>query len=70
MTAEQLELMRIAAQRILDDHAAGRKLRPDALDWARHVVDNIKPLGRPLSTGEPSDQQLPLPLRSGALEVF
>lgn len=70
MTAERLELMRIAAQRVLADHATGRKLRPETLDWARHIVATIKPLGRPLSTGEPSDEQLPRPLRSGALEVF
>jgi len=70
MTAEQLELMRIAAQRVLADRAAGRKPHPKAVAWANHVVAHIKPLGRPLSAGEPSDQQLPLPLRSGALEVF
>lgn len=70
MTPEQRELMRIAAQRVLDDHACGRKLRPEALDWAGQIVATVKPLGRPLGTGEPSDEQLPRPLRSGALEVF
>ncbi len=70
MTDEQRELMRIAAQRLLDDHEGGRKVSPDALAWARHVVALVRPLGRPLGTGAPIDDQLPAPLRGGALEVF
>lgn len=71
MTDEQRELLRIAAQRVIDDHAAGRRIQSDALAWARNLVAQIKPLGRPLGTGEPvSDAELPKPLRGGALEVF
>jgi hypothetical protein len=70
MTDEQRELMRMAAQRCLDDLNLGRKLAPDVLAWAKHWAA-IPPLGRPLSTGEPvSDEQLPPALRGGALEVF
>lgn len=68
MTDEQRELMRIAAQRLLDDVSAGRKRDGEAVDWARRIVATHKPLGRPLGTGEP--QQLPQPLRGGSLEVF
>jgi hypothetical protein len=49
---ERQELFRIAAQRVVDAHAAGRKTDPEALKWARGIVKRIKPLGRPLSTGE------------------
>lgn len=70
MTDEQRELMRIAAQRVVDDHQAGRRNDLAALGWAEHVLRNVKPLGRPLGTGEPTDDQLPAPLRGGALEVF
>lgn len=55
MTAEQRELMRIAAQRVLDDQAAGRVIARDTLAWARRWA-RIKPLGRPLGTGEPQTQ--------------
>lgn len=68
MTDEQRELMRIAAQRVLDDHASGLRNDPSALAWARHVVAHIKPLGRPVGPG--GDSALPAPLRDGALEVF
>lgn len=50
---ERRELFRIAAQRLLDDQMAGRKCDPHALVWAHGVVANIKPLGRPLTSGEP-----------------
>lgn len=50
---ERRELFRMAAQRLLDDVAAGRKTDPEALQWARQIVKTHKPLGRPLSTGEP-----------------
>lgn len=50
---EQAELMRIAAQSALDRSDGGRKLSPEARGWAlRHA--SIKPLGRPLGTGEPA----------------
>lgn len=68
MTDEQRELMRIAAQRLLDDVQSGNKRDADAVAWARRIVATHKPLGRPLGTGEP--QQLPQPLSGGALEVF
>lgn len=50
--AERNELMRLCAQRIVDSHAAGRRIDPTSLPWARWTVNHIKPLGRPLSTGE------------------
>lgn len=68
MTDEQRELIRIAAQRVLDDARAGRKYSDDAMVWARHWA-SIRPLGRALSAGVP-DEQLPPALRGGNLEVF
>lgn len=68
MTDEQRELMRIAAQRLLDDVKAGHKRDAEAVAWARRIVATHKPLGRPLGTGEP--QQMPQPLRGDALGVF
>lgn len=53
-TEEQRELFRIAAQRLIDDKANGRKVDPASLQWARDVVAFVKPLGRPLSMGNPS----------------
>lgn len=50
--AEKDELFRIAAQRTVDDAAAGRKVDPHWLKQARGIVARVKPLGRPLSTGE------------------
>ena len=71
MTDEQRELMRIAAQRVVDDHKAGRRISQEALQWARQIVATFQPLGRALGTGEPVvDDQRPEPLRGGALEVF
>lgn len=70
MTDEQRELMRIAAQRLLDDVAAGHKRDRQAVQWAHRIVSQIKPLGRPLGTGEPQPETLPPALRGGALEVF
>ncbi len=70
VTDEQRELMRIAAQRVIDDTRVGRKVAPDVMAWAKAWAA-IKPLGRPLGTGEPvPDEQLPPALRGGALEVF
>lgn len=51
--AERRELFRIAAQRLIDDNASGRKVDREALQWARGIVAYVKPLGRPLTTGEP-----------------
>lgn len=69
-TREQLELFRIAGQRILNDHRAGRKIAPDALADARRWAA-IPRLPHALSSGEPvPDEQLPRPLRGGALERF
>lgn len=71
MTDEHRELMRIAAQRVVNDHALGIEVDRFRLEWARQIVRSIPPLGRPLGTGEPVlDDQLPAPLRGGALEVF
>ena len=50
---ERRELFRIAGQSALDRSRGGRDLSPearaDALRWAA-----MKPLGRPLGTGEPA----------------
>jgi hypothetical protein len=70
MTSEQREMMRIAAQRVVDLHRSGRAVDKSTLDWAQWIVANIRPLGRPLGTGAPSDESLPQPLRDGALEDF
>ena len=67
MTDEQRELMRRAAQNLLDHAKAGRKVDPHGKAWAENVVASIKPLGRPLTDG---DAGLPPALRRGALEVF
>lgn len=69
MTAEQRELMRIAAQSALARSRNGRDLDPDARRWAQHWA-SIHPLGRPLGTGEPKPETLPSALRGGALETF
>jgi hypothetical protein len=50
---ERDELMRQAAQRYVDQVAAGRPADKDHLAWAQHTVQRIKPLNRPLGTGEP-----------------
>ena len=49
---ERNELMRIAAQRLIDDKAHGRKVDPEAYQWAKGIVSRFKPLGRAVSTGE------------------
>lgn len=70
MTDEQRELMRVAAQSALNRSRNGRDLSPDARRWASHWAA-IPPLGRPLSSGDPvQEDELPLALRNGALEVF
>jgi hypothetical protein len=51
---ERRELFRIAAQGLIDHHEAGRTVDPHALKWAKHMVTYIKPLGRPLGTGDPA----------------
>lgn len=50
---ERRELFRIAAQRVVDMDAAGRIVDPHTLNWAKQIVANIKPLGRPLTDGFP-----------------
>ena len=69
MTPEQRELMRIAAQSALARSRNGRDLNPDARSWAMHWA-SLKPLWRPLGTGEPQLETLPPALRGGALEAF
>lgn len=61
LAEERRELLRIAAQRVIDDTASGLRDDPHALAWAQHTVRMIKPLGRPLGTGEPrTPEHLPL----------
>jgi hypothetical protein len=50
--AEKQELIRLCAVRVLYLHREGRKTDPEALQWAKRIVAQIKPLGRPLGTGE------------------
>lgn len=52
LTPEQRELFRIAARSALQWSDGGRKLQAEARREAKHWAA-IKPLGRPLSTGEP-----------------
>lgn len=54
MTEEQIELMRQAAQKVVNEAASGRSVDPYRLAWAQQTVANIKPLGRPLSDGAPT----------------
>ena len=45
MTPEQVELMKRAAQNLLDHHKAGRNCDPLGLEWARHILRaNPRPL--------------------------
>lgn len=71
LTAEQQELHRLCGERILREHAQRlRKFTPDVLADARRWAAFPK-LPHALSSGEPvPDEQLPPPLRGGALEVF
>ena len=39
LTPEQLEKMRRVARDLLEHHAAGGRVNPDALAWARRVGD-------------------------------
>ena len=50
---ERRELMRRAAVSALEHSGNGARLDPQARAWAKQWAA-IKPLGRPLSTGEPS----------------
>lgn len=50
--AERKERMRLAAVHALQVTRNGRDLDPDAYRWALHWASQ-KPLGRPLSKGEP-----------------
>ena len=52
--AEKHELMRIAAQRVIDARKAGSHVDPYALKWAESIVKKHKPLGMPLGTGAPA----------------
>lgn len=52
--AEKRELMRIAAQRAIDMADTGFPVEAEYLNWCRQFVALNKPLGRPLSTGEPA----------------
>lgn len=54
--AEINELKRVAANRILEQAATGRRFDPVTLRWARMFCAAHKPLGRPLGTGAPEDR--------------
>lgn len=58
LTAAQRELFRQQALRVLADRDAGRKIDPAALLWAKAWAHPVR------------DEQLPPPLRGGALERF
>ena len=58
LTAAQRELFRQQSLRVLADRDAGRKIDPAALLWAKAWAHPVR------------DEQLPPPLRGGALEVF
>lgn len=51
--AERNELTRQAAQRTLDRVARGESVDADHVQWCRDFVAQVKPLGRPLSDGQP-----------------
>lgn len=51
---EKRELIRIAAQRIVDSAKAGRAFDEHALAWAQFFVAHNPPLQRQLGTGEPA----------------
>ena len=51
MTDEQSELMRQCAQRVIDNHAAGRGIDPDTLKWAERIVAKLPPMNRPIGDG-------------------
>ncbi len=59
LQAERYELMRIAAQNLLDHSKTGKRCDPEALQWARGIVSRFKPLGRPLSDGTPAPEARP-----------
>lgn len=50
--AERRELLRLCAQRVVDNATAGRVVDLNTLRWAMDFVECTKPLGRPLGTGE------------------
>lgn len=52
--AERNELMRMAVQRAVTAADNGAPHDPVYIAWARQFVANVKPLNRPLGTGEPS----------------
>jgi hypothetical protein len=53
--AERTELMRMAAQRIVDNHEHGRRMADEqTLIWARDFVRFNPRRGEPLGTGEPA----------------
>lgn len=53
--AERTELMRMAAQRIVDNHEHGRRMaEADTLQWARDFVRMNPRYPLPLTTGEPA----------------
>lgn len=53
LSEEQRELFRIRACTLMADKAWAAKADPDTLRWAKRWA-MVAPLGRPLSTGEPT----------------
>jgi len=50
--AERQELTRLCAVRVLRNHANGVPVAPETLQWARAIDRQIRPLGRPLTSGD------------------
>ena len=53
LSEEQRELFRIRACTLMADKAWAAKADPETLRWAKRWA-SVKPLGRALTTGEPS----------------
>lgn len=66
MTEDQKVLMRRAAQSVVNDHACGRSVDPERLEWAEHVLANVR-----IGPADPvRDDELPPALRGNALDAF
>lgn len=66
MTDDQKVLMRRAAQSVVNDHECGRSVDPQRLEWAEHVLANVR-----MHPAEPvRDDELPPALRGNALDAF
>lgn len=54
---ERQELTRLCAARVMRNHGNGVPIDPETLRWARWITAHIKPLGRPLSSGDYTKQE-------------